>query len=92
MNKLQRTTITLPDDLLQWAKITAARHRLSVSDVVREGMIYIRQQPERLTLMKRKRMGEGLRQVMGSLKLGGKEPYKHRSDLYEDHLRRKFSS
>jgi len=91
MSNLIRTTVIVPEELLEWAKLTALRLNSSVSQLTRKGLEQLRSNPANL---KRKIGAESQndwRKWAGSLDLGGKEPYKKRSDIYEEHLRRKLS-
>ena len=80
-----------PDELWQWTKIHAARLNLTASDLVRLGINELRRNPAKIKRAKKRQPGSILKELAGSLDLGGKEPYKHRSELYEERLGRKFS-
>ena len=91
MPNLIRTTITLPDELWRWTKIHAARLNLTANDLVRLGINELRRNPSKIKQARKRRPGSILKELAGSLDLGGKEPYNHRSELYEERLDRKFS-
>jgi len=84
-----RTTIVLPEEDVKYIKVLAATHGLTMSEVIRKSVKLTGGVLEKRTKTQNKDVG--WRSVVGSLNLGGKEPYKKRSDLYEKHLRRKFS-
>ena len=88
---VQRTTITLPSDLLEAARITAFHRRMSVSELIRAGLqktIHTHFKPPKKT--KKKQMKTPLEQFVGGRSLGfaGIE----REKLYEDYLRKKVSA
>lgn len=84
-----RTTIVLPEEDVRHIKMLAATYGLTMSEVVQESVRGVGDLLDKKSKDKEKKTG--WRAVAGSLHLGGKEPYKRRSDLYEEHLRRKFS-
>lgn len=87
MKDLVKTTVTVPEDLLRIAKLTALQEKTNLSSIIREGLqIRLSQRDFPKKSIKKK---DPLR-YLGVFKLGIKIPYKHRSDLYEEHTRRKM--
>ncbi len=78
-----RTTITIPEELYMKTRLEAARKGKSVSGLITQTLSI------HINGVKKQKKGNPV-SVLGSLKLGGKEPYKHRSELYEEHLKRKI--
>ncbi len=84
VSNLIKTTITLPEDLLQRAKFTAIHEKTTVSQIMRDALDTRTRKPK-LPVKKVNPM-----RYLGVFKLGIKEPYKKREDLYEDHIKRKM--
>lgn len=83
MNNLVKTTITLPEDLLQTAKLVALQERKTLSALMREAV------NDRVYKPKMRAEKKPMR-FMGVYKLGIKKIYNKRSDLYDEHLKRKM--
>ena len=87
MIKKVRTTIVLPEDDIRLIKIMAINQGLTMSEFIsqkiRGGAVDKKEDAKN-------EEKEGLA-LAGSLSLGGREPYKKRTDIYEQHLRRKIS-
>lgn len=81
---LIRTTVTLPEILIDEAKHYALAQKTSLSQLMREGLA------ERIK-SNLKTNQKSLLSVAGSLNLKGKRPLT-RSELYEDHLKQKIGS
>lgn len=86
MNVSVKTTVILPVDLMEQAKLTAISEHTNVSELIREA------------LSRRVRFSDSGRSVgpvknplryLGSLSRGAGRLYGRRSELYETHLRRK---
>ena len=79
---LTRTTVTLPDYLIEEAKYYAVSHKTNLSQLVRESLadrIQLNSSSSRNSILK----------LAGSLNLGGTQP-PSRSELYEKHLKQKL--
>lgn len=87
MAKLVKTTVTIPEHMLQRAKIKAIEEKTSLSALIRQALEnrLSLTQPKRKQLKKR----DPLR-FLGTFSIGIKVPYKHRSDLYDEHIKRKM--
>lgn len=84
MPQMVKTTLLLPEDLLQMAKIAAVQQKTTVSAMVRDTLD--RHLSGAVTTPSRKDPMKSL----GTFSIGIKKVYNKRSDLYEDHLRRKM--
>lgn len=85
MTQMVKTTIILPEDLLQQAKVKAIHEKKTLSQLVSEGL------ETRLTAEKQTRKAPAdPMKTLGKLKLGITKVYEHRSELYDDHLKRKM--
>lgn len=86
MKNLVKTTVTIPEDMLQAAKLKAVHEKTTLSHLIREGLEdrLKKQEPTR-----RKKKLDPLRHL-GAFSIGIKVPYKHRSDLYDEHIKRKM--
>lgn len=84
MQTVVRTTITLPDELLRQAKLQAVREKTTVSSLVRYAL------QARLFRKKAGKLSKKPRVWIGKYRLGITKLYNKRSDLYEDHIRRKM--
>ena len=85
MNQLVKTTITIPEDLLQTVKLTAVHSKTTFSHVIRDALEDYIRKPKKQKIVKKDPM-----RLLGKFKLGIKVPYKNRSDLYDEHLQRKM--
>ncbi|MDZ7587343.1 MAG: DUF6364 family protein [Patescibacteria group bacterium] len=84
MTYLIRTTITLPEPLLEQAKYYAVINKTNLSQLIRES----------LTTKIRAKINnkpKSLLTLAGSLNLGGKEP-PTRNELYESDLKQKIGA
>ncbi|HKZ43060.1 MAG TPA: DUF6364 family protein [Candidatus Hodarchaeales archaeon] len=81
---MTKTTVMLPETLLQKARYYAVHHRTSLSQIVREGLSerMKKGQPEPASQ-------ESILSLTGTLDLGGKQP-PPRAKLYEKHLKHKL--
>lgn len=84
MQNRVRTTITLPDHLLQTAKISAVKQRKPLSAVIEEAL------EEKLHMSPQIKPTEDPMKLAGKYHLGIKKLYTKRSELYDDHLKRKM--
>lgn len=93
MTVIQRTTITLPADLLNAAKTAAFHRKTSVSELVRKGLeevIYTQPQKRLAKTTKQKPKKTPLEQFVGGRSLGFTGI--KREKIYEDYLRKKVSA
>ncbi len=84
MQKLIRTSITIPEDIYKDARVVAAKKSESLSKFITQSIrirMYGKAKPKKKT---------DPTKILGKYSLGGKEPYKHRSELYDEHLKRKM--
>ena len=80
-----KTTVTIPEDLIEDAKIYAARKKTNLSSLIRDGLrnqIKEMRSPVKPDAMK----------SLGVFSIGIKQAYKSRADIYDDYLKRKVSS
>ncbi|OGF99617.1 hypothetical protein A3D78_04580 [Candidatus Gottesmanbacteria bacterium RIFCSPHIGHO2_02_FULL_39_14] len=87
MADMVKTTIMLPEDILREAKITAVNEKTTLSKVIRESLETRLGKTIRTRNIKQNK--DPLR-FLGAFSIGIKVPYKHRADLYEEHLKRKM--
>lgn len=80
-----RTTITLPDQLLQTARLAAVNQRIPLSMVIEKAL-----EEKLLQKKEQKRIAEDPMKFIGVYKLGTKKIYTKRSELYDAHIRRKM--
>ena len=85
MADMVKTTITIPDDLLQEVKLTAVSERTTLSNIFREGAALRIGRIQSKTKPKKNPM-----RFAGVVKGGIDKIYHKRSDLYDEHLRRKM--
>lgn len=83
MSDLVKTTITLPEDLLQKAKLMAIREKTTLSKVMRVAI-------EDKVSQKRGRKVKDPMKLLGTFSIGIKKIYNKRSDLYDEHIKRKM--
>lgn len=83
---LVKTTITLPEELIKRAKIASVEERITLSEFIRDGMEWRLRGTHRL---KKKKIKDPMK-LLGRLSLGVEKIYDKRSDLYEDHIKRKM--
>ncbi|MEK7622980.1 MAG: DUF6364 family protein [Patescibacteria group bacterium] len=82
MTYLMRTTITLPESLLEQAKYYAVANKTTVSRLIKEGLaIKIK--------AKINNKPKSILTLAGSINLGGKEP-PTRNELYDSYLKQKI--
>lgn len=84
MQTLVKTTITLPEDLIMTAKLTALTEHTSVSALLREALT-VRLYPY-ATDAGKKTARNPLR-YLGSIRAGIGRAYRKRADLYDKHVR-----
>jgi len=78
-----RTTITLPEQLLQTARHRAVNQRKPLSVVIEEAL-------EEKLLQKKEQKVKDPMSVLGVFSLGAGKIYEKRSELYDEHIRRKM--
>ncbi len=83
MTYLMRTTITLPDSLLEQAKYYAIANKTTVSQLIQEGLAT-------KIKAKIKNKPKSILTLAGSLDLGSKEP-PTRNEIYDSYLKQKIS-
>lgn len=83
MRILTRTTITLPEEILKTAKLIALHQKKSLGRIIEEAL------EDKITPKKRVLLGDPMK-LLGKYNLGIGKIYKSRSDLYEEHIRRKM--
>ena len=84
MKNLVKTTVTIPEDILQAAKFTAFNEKTTLSSLIREAL------KKRIYGGKSSSIKKNPIKLLGKFKLGATKIYNKRSDLYEEHLRRKM--
>lgn len=83
MGNLVKTTVTIPEDIIKAARVTAVNEGTTLSNIIREGL--------ELRIYKRPRMKiKDPMSLLGKYNLGAGKIYNKRSDLYDDHLKRKM--
>ncbi|OGM32510.1 hypothetical protein A2803_03530 [Candidatus Woesebacteria bacterium RIFCSPHIGHO2_01_FULL_44_21] len=85
MPNLVRTTILLPEDLAQAAKMKALQEKKSLSELIRETL-----EPRVSGAKPAKPAGDPMASL-GVFKIGIDKIYNRRSELYEEHLQNKLS-
>lgn len=85
MADMVKTTITLPEDLLQEAKFVALQEKTTLSKIIREGVAA--RIGKKINKVKTKK---NPMRFAGVLRGGIDKIYHKRSDLYEEHLKRKM--
>lgn len=83
MADLVKTTITLPEELLEKAKLMAIREKTTLSRIVRGAV------EEKVCKRRGQRVKDPMK-LLGTFSIGIKKIYNKRSDLYEEHLKRKM--
>ena len=87
MSNLIKTTITVPEDLLDKAKFRALQEKKTLSMLIRESLY------ERVFYPikeKKKEKKKDPTSFLGAFHIGITKIYNKRSDLYERHLKRKM--
>lgn len=82
-NTLARTTVTLPQTLLRTAKIVALHKNKPLSRLITEAL-------EEKLLPQKKVSTQNPMELLGKYKLGINKIYEKRSELYEEHIKRKM--
>lgn len=83
MQNLVKTTVTIPEDILKRAKLVAIQEKTTLSEILRDAL------KKRVYGYTRTTKKDPLK-FMGVFSLGIKKIYDKRSDLYEEHLKRKM--
>lgn len=86
MPQLTRTTITLPDDLLNQLKMKSVVENSSVSKLITQMV------NKNIYQKSVKKPVKNPLKLLGKLKLGAKKIYTSRDELYEEHLKRKMGT
>lgn len=84
MHNLIRTSITIPEDVYDNARLVAARRRESVSKLISKLL-----ETHLVDTIPPKKQRDP-QDILGKYSLGAKEPYKHRSEIYDEYLERKM--
>lgn len=79
-----RTTLLLPEDLLQMAKIAAVHRKTTVSAMMRDTL------NKQFSQTVATHPATDPMSSLGTFSIGIKKVYAKRSELYEEHLRRKM--
>jgi len=85
MVKIVKTTILLPEDLAQAAKMKALQEKKSLSELIRETL------EPRVSGAKRIEPTGDPMNSLGVFKIGISKIYDRRSDLYKEHFQNKFN-
>lgn len=83
MGNLVKTTVTIPEDIIKAARVTAVNEGTTLSNIIREALktrVYGREKSARRDPMK----------LAGKYSIGIGRIYNKRSDLYDEHLKRKM--
>jgi hypothetical protein len=84
MTQMVKTTIVLPEDQLQQAKLKAVAEKKTLSSLIRQGLDLV------LSASKKPKKADiDPMQTLGKLRLGSKDERYHRSEMYDDYLKRK---
>jgi len=83
MTDMVKTTITIPEDILEKAKLMAVREKISLSKIMRDAL-------QEKVARKRGRKVKDPMKLLGTFSIGIKKIYNKRSDLYDEHIRRKM--
>lgn len=83
MADLVKTTVTIPEDILQAAKLQAVREKTTLSSLIREAL-------RGKVASRKKRKVKDPMKLLGKYSLGIKKIYNKRSDLYHEHIKRKM--
>lgn len=84
MSNLVRTSVLIPEDLLQMAKLKAVKEKTTVSDMIRN-VLHDQVHGKNAVAKKKDPM-----KSLGKFSLGITKIYNKRSDLYDEHIRRKM--
>lgn len=84
-----RTTVILPDELFQKAKLKAVLDKITLSEVLKNALENHLDDKKPKTVVAKK---QNKRSWLGAFKIGISNVYDKRSDLYEDHLKRKMGN
>lgn len=88
MSNMVKTTIVIPEDVLQALKIQAIQQKTTVSKILWENLSA--DKPSNAPW--KKKGDKSFNKSLGVFSLGIKQPYKHREELYEDELNQKSES
>lgn len=80
MTNLVKTTVTIPEDLLQQAKLTAVKEKITLSDTIRQALA------DRIYGKTNQKNVKDPMKLAGKYKIGIKKIYHKRSDLYDKHI------
>ena len=86
MPQLTRTTITLPDDLLNQLKMKSVVENSSVSKLITQMV------NKNIYQKSIKKSDKNPLKLLGKLKLGTKKIYTNRDELYKEHHKRKMGA
>lgn len=84
MSNLVRTTIALPEETLRLSKIIALEEKRTLNEVIREAL-------ETRLYGKRKKAVAEPQKLLGQFSLGIGKIFRKRSEIYEEHLKRKLA-
>lgn len=83
MADLVKTTITIPEDILKRAKLVALQEKTTLSEILRDAL-------KKRVYGYTRTINKDPLKFMGAFSIGIKKIYNKRSDLYEEHLKRKM--
>lgn len=84
MQNLVKTTVTIPEETLLLIKYLALQRGTSVSEIFREAL------REKVNLPKKEAKRKDPMSHLGVFSLGIDKIYNKRSDLYDEHIKRKM--
>ena len=84
MQNLVKTTVTIPEETLLLIKYLALQRNTSVSEIFREAL------REKVNLPKKISGGGNPMRHLGVFSIGIDKIYNKRSDLYDEHIKRKM--
>lgn len=84
MQNLIKTTVTIPEETLLLIKYLALQRGTSVSEIFREAL------REKVNLPKKTAGKKDPMRLLGRFSIGIDKIYNKRSDLYDEHIKRKM--
>ena len=84
MQNLVKTTVTIPEETLLLIKYLALQRNTSVSEIFREAL------REKVNLPKKEAKRKDPMRLLGRFSIGIDKIYNKRSDLYDEHIKRKM--
>lgn len=84
MANLIKTTVTIPEDILQMVKLKAVQEKTTLSDIIRNAL------KREVGMKRRGKLYKDPMKLAGRFKIGITKLYNKRSDLYDDYIKRKM--